>query len=122
MAVKLRLDVPQKDAAQLALWVMVWLARTCFAPSALAVSRMPTRTSPHRPISAPQPAQVTGLSSVAWSGTMSLLPPHLRQVREGCMSHWIGTVMALPPSGTGIGPQLYAQGASAQSRPLPELL
>src|SRR5438552_15827210 len=62
---------------------------------------MPTRTSPHRPISAQQPAQVTGPSSVAWSGTISLLPPHLhlRQLREACLSHWIGSVMALPSSG-----------------------
>src|SRR6266566_3690191 len=35
----------------------------------MASSRMPTRTSPHRSIPAPQSAQVTRLSSVEWSGT-----------------------------------------------------
>ena len=34
----------------------------------LASSRMPTRTSPHRPISAPQSVQVTTLSFVEWAG------------------------------------------------------
>src|SRR2546429_9510942 len=47
----------------------------------LASSRMPTRTSPHRPISAPQSVQVTMLSLVEWAGTMSLLLPHLRHLR-----------------------------------------
>src|SRR6266581_1093017 len=42
----------------------------------LASSRMPTRTSPHRPISAPQSVQVTMLSLVEWAGTVSLLLPH----------------------------------------------
>ena len=49
--------------------------------TALASSRMPTRTSPHRPISAPQWAQVTRLSFLEWSGTTNLLLPHLMHLR-----------------------------------------
>src|SRR5438128_6911429 len=63
----------------------------------LASSRMPTRTSPHRPISAPQSVQVTMLSLVEWAGTVSLLLPHLRHLPEGqvCGSAVICAGMAL---------------------------
>ena len=62
-------------------------------------SRMPTRTSPHRPISAPQSVQVTMLSLVEWAGTVSLLLPHLRHLPEGqvCVSALIGSGMTLRP-------------------------
>ena len=36
--------------------------------------------------------------SESWAPPESLLPPHLRQLREACLSHWIGSVMALPSS------------------------
>src|SRR5207244_9357641 len=49
--------------------------------TALASLRMPTRTSPQRPIPAPQQVQVTRLSFVAGSGTMNLLLPHSRHLR-----------------------------------------
>src|SRR5436309_8482336 len=53
----------------------------------LASSRMPTRTSPHRPIWAPQSVQVTMLSLVEWAGTVSLLLPHLRHLSgKACVS------------------------------------
>jgi hypothetical protein len=48
--------------------------------SSLASSRIPTRTSPHLPIPAPQREQVTRLSFVAWSGTANLLLPHFRHL------------------------------------------
>src|SRR2546428_5665 len=64
----------------------------------LASSRMPTRTSPHRPISAPQSVQVTMLSLVEWAGTVSLLLPHLRHLRgQVCVSALIGADMTLRP-------------------------
>ena len=64
----------------------------------LASSRMPTRTSPHLPISASQSAQVTRLSSVEWAGTVSLLLPHLRHLRgQVCVSALIGSGMTLRP-------------------------
>src|SRR5436189_6382693 len=64
----------------------------------LASSRMPTRTSPHRPISAPQSVQVTMLSLVEWAGTVSLLLPHLRHLSgEACVSALIGSGMTLRP-------------------------
>src|SRR5207247_1154683 len=65
----------------------------------LASSRMPTRTSPHRPISAPQSVQVTMLSLVEWAGMVSLLLPHLRHLPEGqvCVSALIGSGMTLRP-------------------------
>src|SRR5438128_1527325 len=66
----------------------------------LASSRMPTRTSPHRPISAPQSVQVTMLSLVEWAGTVSLLLPHLRHLRgQVCVSALIGSGMTLVHSG-----------------------
>src|SRR3989449_5454097 len=75
--------------------------RLAFRPvwvTALASSRMPTRTSPHRPIPAPQSAQVTRLSSVEWSGTMNLVLPHLRHLSgEACVSALIGSGMTLRP-------------------------
>src|SRR5881296_1853349 len=59
---------------------------------------MPTRTSPHRPISAPQSVQVTMLSLVEWAGTVSLLLPHLRHLSgEACVSALIGSGMTLHP-------------------------
>src|SRR5207249_9762483 len=59
---------------------------------------MPTRTSPHRPIPAPQSAQVTRLSSVEWSGTTNLLLPHLRHLSgEACVSALISSGMTLRP-------------------------
>src|SRR5438876_8299370 len=64
----------------------------------LASSRMPTRTSPHRPISAPQSVQVTMLSFVEWAGTTNLLLPHLRHLRgQVCVSALIGSGMTLRP-------------------------
>jgi len=64
----------------------------------LASSRMPTRTSPHRPISAPQSVQVTMLPLVEWAGTVSLLLPHLRHLSgEACVSALIGYGMTLRP-------------------------
>jgi len=64
----------------------------------LASSRMPTRTSPHRPISAPQSVQVTMLSLVEWAGTVSLLLPHLRHLSgKACVSALIGCGMTLRP-------------------------
>src|SRR5438046_1642649 len=64
----------------------------------LASSSMPTRTSPHRPISAPQSVQVTMLSFVEWAGTVSLLLPHLRHLSgEACVSALIGSGMTLHP-------------------------
>src|SRR2546428_13485814 len=66
----------------------------------LASSRMPTRTSPHRPISAPQSVQVTMLSLVEWAGTVSLLLPHLRHLSgKAGVSALIGSGMTLRPSG-----------------------
>src|SRR5438034_2779025 len=64
----------------------------------LASSRMPTRTSPHRPISAPQSVQVTMLPLVEWAGTVSLLLPHLRHLSgKACVSALIGSGMTLRP-------------------------
>src|SRR5439155_10271613 len=66
--------------------------------TALASSRMPTRTLPHGPIPVPQSVQVTRLSSVAWSGTTNLLLPHLRHLRgQVCVSALIGSGMTLRP-------------------------
>src|SRR5205823_14723260 len=66
----------------------------------LASSRMPTRTSPHRPISAPQSVQVTMLSFVEWAGTTNLLLPHLRHLRgQVCVSALIGSGMTPVHSG-----------------------
>src|SRR5207247_8430086 len=63
-------------------------------PTALASSRMPTRTSPQRPIPAPQSAHLMRLSSVEWSGTMNLVLPHLRHLSgEACVSALIGSSM-----------------------------
>jgi hypothetical protein len=45
--------------------------------SSITSSRIPTRTSPHLPIPAPQRAHVTRLLLVTWSGTANLLLPHL---------------------------------------------
>src|SRR5436309_15556742 len=64
----------------------------------LASSRMPTRTSPHRPISAPQSVQVTMLSLVEWAGTTNLLLPHLRHLRgQVCVFALTGSGMTLRP-------------------------
>src|SRR5438128_34915 len=82
---------------------------------------MPTRMLPHRPISAPQSAQVTRLSSVEWSGTTNLLLPHLRYLRGSCAcppgsalawhcvrfrSHDATSLAGEPASFQGLGPCL----------------
>src|SRR6266571_189953 len=52
----------------------------------------------HRPIPAPQSAQVTRLSTVEWLGTTNLLLPHLRHLSgEACVSALIGSGMTLRP-------------------------
>src|SRR5438128_5266655 len=52
----------------------------------------------HRPIPAPQSAQVTRLSTVEWLGTTNLLLPHLRHLSgEACVSAGVGSGRVLRP-------------------------